>query len=808
MFLHAGFHALTYAQGLQVTGSVLSDSLPLSGATVSVGHLHTHTAADGRFAISHLQPGRCTLTVSYVGFRTYVRQIDLAQTSLAIGEIVLQRESGTLKEVTLVDSYEARRKREQALNIEVVSGEYIQRNLGGSLMKSLEKLPGIKSIGIGSGNSKPLIRGLGFNQVLVVENGTKHEGQQWGADHGLEIDQYAAGKIEIVKGPASFMYGSDAIAGIIDINAAPIPGKSPFGGTIQVTGKSNNAQAAASAYLFGRAGRWSFSTRLTIADYADFRVPADTVFVYSYAVPLYKHHVRNTAGREQNIHFSAGWENEIIETRFHGSRIYNRAGFFANAHGLEPRSVNAEEHDHSPRDILFPSQEATHHKLLNTTIFKLKQHRLEWQLGYQRNFREEWNRYVNHGYMPPTYPTHLKTPANLERQFNKTVVSAHVKDRWRLHNHEITTGGNAEFQHNRIGGWGFLIPAFSQTQGGLFVHHKVEYDNRLTVLSALRYDYGRIHIREYRDWFPSQTADNYDTSFQYLVRAENTVRTFSSFNWSAGIAYEPGTFSFKVNAGSSFRMPIAKELAANGVNYHYFRYEKGDADLLPERSYQLDLGLAWRTAHFSVLATPFINYFDNYIYLNPTAFHDYYYGAGNQVFEYAQSKVLRYGAEVQMEVTFLRNWTTKIAAEYLYNNQLSGSKKGYTLPFSPPPSSLLSLTYDVPLKKKERAFYAGVEWRITASQNRIVPPERTTAAYQLFAMVAGGKLALKNQPVNISFQIQNLLNTRYLDHTSFYRLIELPEPGRNAVLSITVPLVILKDQLIKNGNNSNTQTAK
>ena len=780
------------AQSVRISGSVFSNGhKPLEGAIVTLfpSSISTITDKKGHFFFAQVPENTTRLTIRYAGYAAYEVKLSLDKSSIILSDIFLHPEVKELQEVVITGYYESRRKKEESLNIETVNSSFIQQNLGGSLMQSLQRLPGVKTISIGSGGSKPLIRGLSFNQVIVVENGIKHEGQQWGADHGLEIDQYAVNRVEIIKGPASFMYGSDAIGGAVNIKPVHYPAKNVLGGSIDFTGKSNNEQFGGSFNLFGRNEKWFFDTRITAMDYGDYRVPTDIVQVYNYAVPLYKNHLRNTAGRELDLHGSIGYVTAQFKSVFYVSNIYTKSGFFANAHGLEPRNVDTALHDKSSRDIQLPFQEVTHTKISNTTSFSAGIHKLETQLGFQQNFRREWSHYVNHGYMPPLYPEDMYAPKDLERQYDKNVFSVAVKDEFSAGQHQFTLGINGEQQQNAINGWSFLIPAFKQSNAGLFVYDKFQLNDLWLFHGAIRLDYGKIEMEPYIDWFQSEVTENGKTSLQYLKRSEELTRTFSSFNWSAGVNYTPGQWALKANLGTSFRMPIAKELASNGVNYHYFRFEKGNPNLSAERSYQLDLGAEWQENNWSVQLSPFFNYFPNYIYLNPTSQHDIYYGAGNQVFEYEQSKVMRYGGELQMRYQFLRNLSGEILAEYLYSEQLSGSKKGYTLPFSPPASVLFGLSYNPEIKNLKDTYFS-LDYRYTAQQNQIVPPEKKTASSNVFSLALGTKAKAGKQDFIISLQIQNLFNTKYLNHTSFYRLIELPEAGRNIILSVKIPFLI------------------
>jgi iron complex outermembrane receptor protein len=773
----------------ELKGTVVDENKePLTGASVFLFPIKKGAITDfnGDFSIRNLSKGKYTIEISFVGYKSYVDTIALIGNKTY--KFQLKVASLGLQEVVVTDNYVETRKKEESLNIEIVNNEYLKQNLGGSLMSSLERLPGVTTIDIGSGQSKPVIRGLGFNRVVVVENNIKHEAQQWGADHGLEIDQYAVDNIEVIKGPASLMYGSDAIGGIIDMKNRKTLAENMFGGTIDLSGKTNNDLLGTSISLYGRK-KWFFATvRATIIDYGDYKVPTDSVDIYSYRAALYKNHLRNTAGKEQDLHFSFGIIQKRFQSKFYLSNVNSKSGFFANAHGMEPRTVDTDLHDKSSRDIQYPYQTVNHFKAINSSFYRWEKLKLEFDLGYQRNFRQEWSQYVQHGYMPATFPDSLDFNPDLERLFDKQVYSGNVKFVYQLSDKtQFNYGLNSEFQDNKIDGRGFIIPAYQQFNIGGFVFAKYNFSGISLIQAGVRYDYGNVVTSEYYDWFYSPVIENGDTTMQYLLRAANIDRDFSNITWSLGYNYNPGKWSYKVNIGKSFRMPIAKELAANGVNYHHFSYEVGNAELSPEISYQLDAGIEYNSQRFAIGTTPFINYFTNYIYLNPTSEHDRLYGNGNQVYYYTQSEVFRYGAELHAHYELTKWLQLGIIGEYVYSEQLSGEKKGFTLPFSPPPSGIFNIKYQKQKIKFVENAYVSVDYRVTAPQNNIVPPEETTDGYQFVNLGLGGELVFKDQRITISMQVQNLFNTKYFNHTSYYRLINVPEPGRNFIINVSIP---------------------
>ena len=795
LFVMGMSYNFSYAQTLyELKGSVVDENnKPLTGASVFLHPVNKGTITDvnGDFFINDLSKGEYEVEISFVGYKTLIDTIILEGDGTC--RFQLDFTALSLQEVIITNNYAEARKKEESLNIEIVNDDYLKQNLGGSLINSLERLPGITSIDIGSGQSKPVIRGLGFNRVVVVENNIKHEAQQWGADHGLEIDQYAVDIIEIIKGPASLEYGSDAIGGVIDMKNRKVPAVNSFGGTIDLSGKTNNDFLGTSISLYGRRNWFFADFRVTILDYGDYKVPADSVDIYSYRAPLYKHHLRNTAGREQDLHLSFGIFRQRFQSKFFVSSVNGKSGFFANAHGLEPRNVDSQAYDKSSRDILHPYHKVNHLKIINTTQYQWESLKFESSMGFQRNFRQEWSKYVSHGYMPAAFPDTLSFNPDLERQFEKDVYSGNVKLSWQAADRtNLSFGINGEYQNNRIDGRGFIIQAYNQFCLGSYVIAQYSISDKSMVRSGIRYDFGMIKTSEYYDWFPSPVEEYSETTSQFLQRSGNIQRSFSNLTWSAGYNYNPGKWSYKVNVGKSFRMPIAKELAANGVNYHNFSYEIGNAELSPEISYQLDAGIEYSSGQLAIGATPFLNYFENYIYLNPTAEHDRLYGNGNQVFYYTQSKALRSGAEIHVHYQLFKSLQLGVIGEYVYSEQMSGEKKGFTLPFSPPPSGILNIKYrKQKVSRKPLGFvenaYLSVDYRITASQNNIVPPEETTPGYQIVNLGLGGDIILKNQKLSVTLQVQNLLNTKYFNHTSYYRLINVPEAGRNFIVNISIP---------------------
>ncbi|UMB59296.1 TonB-dependent receptor [Lutibacter sp. A80] len=774
-------YTLTFAQNtFQIKGFVAdANSLqPIEGANIISNNLYAITSSEGVFTIKNIAKKTYTFTVSCIGYKSKTFTVNATPKMEAI-TVYLTESATELNEIEVQGKTKKRELQESPTVSYVVSEEFLNKNRENSLMQTLSKIPGVSTISIGSGQSKPVIRGLGFNRVVVVQNGIKHEAQQWGSDHGLEIDQYGIENIQIIKGAASLLYGSDAIAGVVDIQPTKTPLKNSFNGEVNLLGESNNDLLGISAGIQSRKDSWFYRGRLTYRDYGDYKVPTDKINYENYIFELDDNNLRNTAGKEANASFSIGYISDNIKSETFLSNVNAKNGFFANAHGLEVRSSTI-DYDSSNRDIDYPYHTVNHFKVTNNTSIILNNHTLHLDLGFQNNHREEHSEPSAHGYMPK--PTNTK-----EREFDKNTYALNIRDAFSPNNqHDIVAGINVEFQNNNIGGWGFLIPKYNRFTIGAFAYDQFEINSNLHFLAGIRYDYGVLNTKSYFDWYQSK-VDNSDgsTSNVYLQRAQNKTLDFGNISASMGLSYLQNNTTYKINVGKSFRMPLSNELASDGVNYHMYRFEKGNLNLDPEESYQLDIDIDHTTELFSIGVSPFVNFFENYIYLNPTS--NYYETL--QIYEYTQSKVFRMGGEFRASSTITKNLQLNLSAEYVYSNQTNGAKEGFTLPFSPPLSGLFTINYQL------KDFYflnkpqLSASYKIAASQSEIVPPEEKTDGYQVLNMslVTEMDLIKNNAPVAMRIKLNNVFNTKYFDHTSFYRLIDVPEAGRNLSISLTIP---------------------
>ncbi len=769
-------HPLIAQQKADFLGRVLDENgTSMPGVVLHIGPDDQHVTTDskGKFRVYGLPLGEIPVHAHFLGYEIYADTIVLTS-DVKNYVIKMIPVSYDLDGVVISEDASALRNREQTLSVKAVDSKFIGENLGGDMMKTLSRLPGVSSIDIGSGQSKPVIRGLAFNRVVVAESGIKHQAQQWGMDHGLEIDQFNVADVEVIKGPASLMYGSDAIGGVIRLEPYKIPQKEGVSGTVTLSGKTNNNLLGVSGSASARKENRFFHVRLTGITHGDYRVPIDTVTYNTFDFVLKDNYLRNTAGRELNGFIAGGFNGKWGVTKLSIGNYYNRSGFYADAHGFEIRNSKI-DYDAKNRDIDLPYQEVNHLKVISNTKILFDDHKMDINLSFQNNLRREFSEPTEHGYRP-------LPPNTLEREFNKNVYAANVQMKHLFsETHSMTSGVSLEYQQNRIGGWGFIIPAFEQFTAGAFIFDQLKFTDRLTANAGVRFDIGHITLEEYQDWYPTPVFDSDGNILDetFVQRSPSLSKTFTAATGSVGVNYSTADFTGRVNFGRSFRLPDARELGADGVNYHLFRQERGDSTLKPETAWQADLSLEFEKGLSAVKFSGFYSWFPNYIYLNPTSeFSD---ETGLQVFDFVQNEVVRWGGEFEVSQQINEVFSLNVGGEYVFSEQRSGAKQGFGLAFSPSPSIIGGITWKPHIWDDiARETFFTLEMKVAGRQDRVVPPEEPTDGYSVLNFRAGTDLSLGDELLGIYFQLNNILNTTYYNHTSYYRLINIPEPGRSA----------------------------
>ena len=683
-----------------------------------------------------------------------------------------------LPDVVVTESYQQRQAKKSALAVDVVDQGFLRKHFTGNFMQAMENIPGVQAMDIGSGFSKPMIRGMGFNRIAVLENGIKQEGQQWGADHGLELDAFNIGTVNVLKGPSSLLYGSDAMGGVIDITSPPVPSVDMLFGDVTLLGKSVNGTLGGSFMLGIKKSFWYAQVRYSEQHFGDYRIPTDTIVYLTQKMPVYGRKLKNTAGIERNIGFFAQYQRQRYKANYSVSNVYQKTGFFPGAHGI-PDASRVED-DGDSRNMELPYSKVNHLKVTTLQQYAWEKLVLSGDFGFQNNHREEWSVFHTHY---GSQPVPEKDP-DKELAFNLNTLSASVKVRFiGSSSWEHALGWDGQHQRNDISGYSFLLPEYYRSTTGLLWLTTYKPNNVISVSGGMRYDYGYIHISSHEDAYLADylRKQGYDEEQveHYKWNSHAVKKKFGDYSFSLGLVWTPSErHMVKANVGRSFRLPGANELAANGVHHGTFRHEQGDANLKSEQGWQMDASYNLRYNGFSISVSPFVSWFSNYIFLRPTGEWSVLPHAG-QIYRYTGAEVLFAGTEATIDIHFLRSFNYRISGEYVYTYNCD---EHIPLSFSPPFSMRNTLTW----QRKQVMLYA--EWQSIARQNRVDRNEDRTPGANLFHL--GGSLNIPirgNQAIEITLTARNIFNTRYYNHLSFYRKVEIPEPGHNFQLLIKIP---------------------
>ena len=251
---------------------------PLDGASIYISDLKVGTVSDaaGNYIIKDIRQGTYLVQAGFIGYKDNIKKILLEKNTKQDFEMEISITEEN--EIVVTGTSKATTIRKNPIPIISINRQFLQQNLSTNIIDAIATVPGISAVTTGPNVSKPFIRGLGYNRILTLYDGIRQEGQQWGDEHGIEVDQNTVDKVEVVKGPASLIYGSDAVAGVINLLPPNPPPDGTSIGNISTEYQTNNGLMAASAMAAGNKnsifwlGRSSFKMATNYRDNIDGRV--------------------------------------------------------------------------------------------------------------------------------------------------------------------------------------------------------------------------------------------------------------------------------------------------------------------------------------------------------------------------------------------------------------------------------------------------------------------------------------------------------------------------------------------------------
>ncbi len=754
-----------------IQGSVVDDhGHALTGAVVQQFETTNGVVCNNSGGFSLIIPCNhpVRLVVSFIGFGTMDTVIQHPSKTKKL-QLVLETASAYLHQLVVEDQ---RHQEHASIAHDELDQAALLENSQGTLIKSLEAIPGVQSINVGVGISKPVLRGLSMNRVVVNQNGVRQEGQQWGSDHGLEVDPFNPEKVEVVKGPSTLRFGSGSAAGVINLLPASIAPLDTVMGDFSAIYKSNNNHVGASGSVKWNRKNWFGIVRLSGQEFGDYEVPADSFVYNSYELPIIDQTLVNTAGKERALSAELGktahWGTSRLTYSFYGLQ----AGLFPGAMGI-PRSYNIQP-DGNTRNIDLPYQDVQHHKLtsLSDVMFKNNKTQLQLIFSGQQNLRKEFAEPHAHG---SVLTDSLALDLELTTLSAQASLKHHQNDKLR---HE--GGLQLTVQDNAVAGFEFLIPNYFASETGLY--YVLDYElNSKTKLSAG----GRVgHF-----FLQNETAVVFGTAD---ANADGTAIRSNALekqlvNWSAAFGLNrqlTKTQHLRFDLNKSFRNPSIAELASNGIHHGTFRHEKGNPNIGQEQGYHVDLGWEWRRNGLLIDVAGFSSLYSDFIYLKPTAFFSPL-PEGGQLFEYTQNDAVFSGGELKFDWQINERWANRFSGDVVWNQNLETQ---LPLPFTPPARLQNELRYRLPWNKGKLIWEAVAGYKYTFAQNRTDRNEPETPAYQL--LHAGCNFTFNTKAlgaIRLTATVQNLLDTPYFNHLSRYRYLNIPEQGRNVVVGLTVP---------------------
>lgn len=703
----------------------------------------TTTGKEGKYILRNIKKDTYRFVVSAMGYKTFKKKISISEDQVI--NIILKESKDQLDEILIVDT-QTGLTRKTPYNISSISMQGIE-NKGNpnGMMGSLRELPGLYGAEFGQGIIKPFIRGLGFSRVVTIYQGNKLENHQWGADHGLGINDLGVKRVEVVKGPASVLYGSGALGGVLLVQD-----EDDFMNSKKITGSIGSTYNSVSKGIrtYASAGRsfnndLFFAVDMALENHADYQNGDQRV-------------IGNSRFNSKSLRLHSGVKKENFENKLAFTYNDQDLGIIHDEEMRPSESLATSPNDRKMQlpfqevtDYLFSYNQETKHDLFETSL----------HISHHFNERREIET--------------ARELTDLGLKQNHTFFNARLSLLNRKIKHSFGVQGSFVNTRNFENSEDFLIPDAGVFESGIYYLASASLESWY-VQGALRYDYRQV------------TAD---ASAAYLIADEfilpgnpenrKLTREFGGLTGSLGATKTiDNQQQLKLNFSTGFRAPDLAELFSNGPHPGTNRFEKGNDTFGREQSYQVDATYSFRKNKFQADVSAFGSLVENYIFF--TASLEQPPGNNQELWSYRQTNTGFYGLEFNVEYSWLNEnrLETQVTGAFVRARDLDARED---LSFIPPDNFNLKATYYA-LSDKSLTVFSRL--RIINDQNKVGLTEEKTPGYSLLNLGANKKFRLGKNSLDAGFTVHNALDKTYVDHMSLLRAFNVSSPGRNIMLNL------------------------
>jgi iron complex outermembrane receptor protein len=706
---------------------------PLPGATLFFPDLGkgTVTNSDGNYSINNLPNGKQKVQISYLGYSNEIKTLFFTGSAQELN-VTMHQSPVEAEEIVVTGGYNST-QHENAVKVEVLKLNDEHLLPSPNFTEMLTRIPGVDMISKGNGIGKPLIRGLSLNDILILNNGVRFENYQYSSHHPLGIDEFGLEDVQVIKGPASLLYGSDAIGGVLNfVKEKPAPIET-LQGDYNLQAFSNSQGFANNLGFKGSTKNLSGGIRMGQKSHADYLQGGGDF-------------VANSRFNEQSVKTMAGYSGKT------GSfRVYY--DFNSQKIGLVEEEAIEQLTRRARKPEIFYQQLNTHLLSLQNKLY-LGTLKLDLNAAYQNtgltHVGEADEREIDMQLATLTYEAKLHLPSDAYSEYIIGVQGMNQENTNR-HNAEIILLPNAATNS---------ISAFTLLQRTLFQTLKLQTGIRYDVKSINTEAVGSINTPDFR---PSLS------------------KAYNSFSGSVGATWQATQhLLFRTNVASAFRTPNLAELTSNGQ--HETRYEIGEMNLVPEKSMEADISMHLHKSNLTFDLAGFYNYINDYLFISPTGS---YMPDGVPIYKYRQGNSYLFGGETGIHIhPKAHEWLHVMAT---YSMVIGKQTNGDNLPFIP--ANKLNVETRA-LKKqlwKLTDTHLSINWQLVAPQNNAAPAETSTSSYQLLNFTTGGQFSVVNQEIRFVLGVNNIFDRKYVDHLSMLKEVERYNPGRNITVSISLP---------------------